>query len=88
MQNEQMAKHDSVALTHGALAQRYEARQRLVTRQLHQQLVLRLTQTDQLREKQLVFHGVHVDGEEAWLERRTERIAFLHQHPRMSLSFN
>ena len=69
-------------LTHGTLAQRDKARERLVTWQLHQQLVLRLTETDQLREKQLVFHGVHVDREEAWLERRTECVTFLHQWQR------
>jgi len=68
-----------VSLTHGTFAERNEACERLVARQLHQQLVLCLTQTNQLREKQLVFHGVHVDGEQARLECCTESIAFLRQ---------
>jgi len=68
-----------VSLTHGTLAEWNEACERLVARQLHQQLVLCLTQANQLREKQLVFHGVHVDGEQARLECCTKSIAFLRQ---------
>ena len=64
--------------THGALAERYEVGDGLVTGQLQQHTVLGLTQVEQLSEEDLVLDRVEIDGEETRLERRAEHVALLY----------